>query len=172
MGGLICAASGASRALMRLLSVGHGGEREDNGGVAVMHWRRCRTCINLGAECASSSPSFKRRLACSPTGDSCRRLRPALHLMAERRPFSRFSSSTGRLSSSSLTTPDPDAPSGLLPGGVGSGRWRCPFSGADQRPDRFFAFLPRVLLAKYEGFSVISCFSETLYVIWSVTAWI
>jgi hypothetical protein len=171
MGGLICAASGASRALMRLLSVGHGGEREDNGGVAVMHWRRCRTCINLGAECASSSPSFKRRLACSPTGDSCRRLHPALHLMAERRPFSRFSSSTGRLSGSSSTTPAPDAPSGLLPGGVGSGRWRSPFSGGDRGPDRVSAFFSRVMFAHYEGCSVILCSSEALYVTWSVTAW-
>jgi hypothetical protein len=45
-------------------------------------------------------------------------------------------------------------------------------SPAQIKDQRFFAFLPRVLLAKYEGFSVISCFSETLYVIWSVTAWI
>jgi hypothetical protein len=158
---------------MLLLLVGHGGEREDNDAAAAMHWRRCRTYINLGAVCASYSPSFIRRLAWEALqqGTHAGGFALPLHLMAERRPFSMFSSSTGRLFGSSSTTPTLDAPSGLLPGGVGSGRWRCPFSGADQGPDRFFAFLPRVLLAKYEGFSVILCFSETLYVIWSVTAW-
>jgi hypothetical protein len=163
----------SSRALMLFLSVGRGGESEDSGGAAGKHWRRCHICINLGAECASFSPSFIRRLAWEALqqGTHAGVLALPQHHMAERRPLSRFSSSTGRLSGSSLTTPAPDAPSGLLPGGVGSGRWRCPFSGADQGPDRFFAFFPRVLFVKFDGFSVIWCFSETLYVIWPVTAW-
>jgi hypothetical protein len=59
-------------------------------------------------------------------------------------------------------------PSGSVPGGgVGAGDSRAVcFGGEDEGPDRFFQVLVKVLVAKFEGWLVISISLEVLHVIW------
>jgi hypothetical protein len=91
--------------------------------------------------------------------------------MAERLPFSRSSTSTGRPVSGSSSTVFADlAPSGSLPGSVEGSRWWSQFSGGDQRPDCFFSFSFRAMCANIKGWFVILYYLEALTVSLFVTA--
>jgi hypothetical protein len=104
------------------LSADRGGEGEGIDGVAAsLCWRWF-----VGATSASSAPPSRW---CSSwdahqRGTSVGVIAPPLHHTVEGWPFSRRSSSTGRIySASPLTVSAVCAPSGLFPGGVEGSRW-------------------------------------------------
>jgi hypothetical protein len=118
---------------MLLLSAGHGGEGEDSKDAAASpHWKRHHKWVRAATE--SSAPLFKRLSSWDVLHQGTYASVTALpmYLMAEGRPLSRISTSTGRfLSGSSSTAHAGGAPSGLFPGGADSSRWWSPTSGED-----------------------------------------